>query len=124
MLSVGTAVSGWGVMTRTTLHVLASRPAAMTRRTTSLDVKMPAIFLLSTPSMTQTAVVRFSRMMRAASRTLVLTPTVAAVVRASRIEPRSGNDILSRRAWTYARSGFDAPASTPPNCSCAPSSAE
>lgn len=84
-------------MTRTTLQVLESSPAAMTRRTTSLLVKIPAI-LRPSASITQTAVVLLSLINLAASRTVVLTPTVAAVVRASRMEPRSGKLILSRKA--------------------------
>ena len=89
MVKVGGAVSGWGVMTRTTLHLVASNPAAMTRRTISLLVKIPAI--LGGPtwpgvagSMTQTAVVRRSFISFATSFTVVFGPTVAGWVREKR----------------------------------------
>src|ERR1700736_4524786 len=86
-LMVGGAVSGWGVITLTTLHLSASNPAAITLSTTSLLVKMPAILgaipPTAAPSITQTAVVRLSFMIFATSLTVVFGPTVAGCVRES-----------------------------------------
>jgi len=97
---VGGAVSGCGVITRTTLHLEASSPAAMTRSTMSLLVKIPAILgidpslmpetLLPGASMTHTAVVRRSFISFAASRTLVRGETVGGELRVSMMEVRSG----------------------------------
>ena len=102
---VGFTQSGCGVITRTTLHRAGSRPAAITRRTTSLLVKIPAMRggAPGAPplSMTQTAVVRCSFMRRAASRTVVFGPTVAGCVRESMMVVRSGRAVFSRRASTY-----------------------
>ena len=104
MVIVGGAVSGCGVITRMTLHMLASKPAAMTRRTTSLLVKMPAILGWApgvvVGSMTQTAVVRRSRMRRATSRTVALGPTTAGWVPESMTDVRSGKAVFSRKAST------------------------
>jgi hypothetical protein len=94
-------------MTLTTLHLLASNPAAMTRNTTSLLVKIPAIRggplspigpgeVAMAPSITQTAVVRLSFMSFATSRTFVLGPTVAGCVRESMMLVKSGNAVFSR----------------------------
>ena len=103
---VGGAMSGWGVITRTTLHRDGSSPAAITRRTTSLLVKIPAMRggVPGTPvfSITQTAVVRFSFMILAASLTVVFGPTVAGCVRESITVVKSGSAVFSRRASTYA----------------------
>lgn len=119
-------MSGWGVITRTTLHLAGSRPAAITRNTTSLLVKMPAIF--GAPprvSITQTAVVLRSFMSLATSRTVVLGVTVAGCVRESMTVVKSGRAVFSRNASTYANMaaacGFEA--SPPPSSDCTPSSA-
>lgn len=96
---VGGAVSGWGVITLTTLHLLASNPAAITRRTTSLLVKIPTIL---PPSTTQTAVVRLSFIILATSRTLVLGPTVAGSVRESITVVKSGRAVFCWRFSAHA----------------------
>jgi len=110
-------VSGCGVMTLTTLHLPASKPAAMTRSTTSLLVKIPAILgtLAAVPagafSMTQTAVTLCSFMSLATSLTVALGPTIAGWVRESIIVVKSGSAVFSRNASTYASMalawGFD-----------------
>jgi hypothetical protein len=111
---VGAAVSGWGVMTLTTLHLWASSPAAITLKTTSLEVKIPAIRGIPFPapadpliweevvlvSMTQTAVVRRSFINRAASRTLVRGVTVGGAIWRSMTEVKSGWAIFSLSAST------------------------
>lgn len=101
---VGAATSGWGVITLTTLHREGSRPAAITRSTTSLLVNIPAIRGtdpgVAAFSMTQTAVVRFSFIRRAASFTVVFGPTVAGCVRESMTVVRSGKAVFSRNAST------------------------
>ena len=136
MLSDGAPVSGCGVITRITLHVLGSSPAAITRSTTSLLVKMPAILPVTMPwpdgalaieldgfSITHTAVVRYSFISRAASRTLVRTPTVTGSVRESRIDARSGMLMRSRSVSTYCIMACCGPAALPPHSLCTPSSA-
>ena len=120
-------------MTRTTLHLLASSPAAITRSTTSLLVKIPAILgtfakppgVAVAGSMTHTAVVRRSFMSFATSRTVVFGPTVAGWVRESMTVVRSGSAVFSRRASTYdsiaAAWGFAA--MPPPSSLCTPARA-
>lgn len=106
-------------MTLTTLHLPGSNPAAITRRTTSLLVKIPAIFVPSAPpapetvdptaelellipptgpSMTQTAVVRRSFINLAASLTDVLALTMGGGIRVFITVVKSGRAILSLRA--------------------------
>lgn len=105
-------------MTLTTLHLPGSNPAAMTRSTTSLLVKIPAIFVPGAPppetvdptaelellipptgpSMTQTAVVRRSFINLAASLTDVLALTMGGGMRVFITVVRSGRAILSLRA--------------------------
>lgn len=94
-------------MTLTTLHLPASKPAAITLSTTSLLVKIPAIFGVAppgtvVPSITHTAVVRRSFMIFATSFTVVFGPTVAGCVRESMTVVRSGSAVFSRSASTYA----------------------
>src|SRR6187402_5687 len=96
VMSIG-AKSGWGVMTRTTLQVAGSRPGAITRRTTSLLVKMP---VMAPWSWTSTAVVWFSFIRWAASLTDVRTLTVVGGTPLS-TDSSVGPDILDRRASTY-----------------------
>lgn len=91
------AKSGCGVMTRTTLQLAGSRPGAMTRRTTSLLVKMP---VMAPWSCTRTAVVWFSFIRAAASLTDVRTLTVVGGM-PLRTDSSVGPDILLRRASTY-----------------------
>lgn len=96
LMSMG-AKSGWGVMTRTTLQVAGSRPGAITRRTTSLLVKMP---VMAPWSCTRRAVVWFSFMSWAASLTDVRTLTVVGGM-PLRTVSRVGPDILERSVSTY-----------------------
>jgi hypothetical protein len=96
LMSMG-AKSGCGVMTRTTLQVAGSRPGAITRRTTSLLVKIPVI---APWSWTKTAVVWFSFICWAASLTDVRTLTVVGG-RPLSTDSSVGPDILVRSASTY-----------------------
>lgn len=125
-------MSGCGVITRTTLHLPASNPAAITRKTTSLLVKIPTILELladagrpgGAASMTHTAVVRLSFMSLATSLTVVLGPTVAGFMWVSMTVVKSGSAVFSRSLSAHAsRAAAWGLEPTEPNSDCTPAMA-
>ena len=86
-------------MTLTTEHFLGSNPAAITLKTTSCDVKIPAT--CSFVSLTKTAVVLFSFINMVASCTDALTFTYVGTVLASKASSNVGPFILFFKVSKY-----------------------